>query len=251
MRIPAAARLFVLGALLGGALARDALAQADDRLPLRWGGDAEGGAPFVEADPADPSTVRGFDVEIARMIAHGLGREPQFVQVQWSSIEQSLERGDFDLGMSGLEDRPELRARHAVTIPYFEFREVLAVRTADSARYHHLSDLRGRRIATLGATTAYQILLGARDSLGVIPISYDDDVHPYADLVAGRVDAVLLDNIIAERSRRRLAGFVIEPEPVAIRSRNRPSGTRPTRSYVRACATGRSRKCSASGKSGT
>ena len=30
--------------------------------------------------------------------------------------------------MSGLEDKPELRARHAVTIPYFEFREVLAVR---------------------------------------------------------------------------------------------------------------------------
>ena len=26
---------------------------------LRWGGDAEGGAPFVEADPADPT--RDFD----------------------------------------------------------------------------------------------------------------------------------------------------------------------------------------------
>jgi polar amino acid transport system substrate-binding protein len=53
--------------------------------------------------------------------------------------------------------------------------------------------------------------------LGVIPISYDDDVHPYDDLVAGRVDAVLLDNIIAERSLRRSGGkgFVIQPEPVA------------------------------------
>src|SRR6476620_7214004 len=81
---------------------------------LRWGGDAEGGAPFVEADAADPSKVRGFDVEIAGMIARGLNRQPQFVQVQWSSIEQSLERGDFDLGMSGLEAKPELRARHAV-----------------------------------------------------------------------------------------------------------------------------------------
>jgi polar amino acid transport system substrate-binding protein len=37
--------------------------------PLRWGGDAEGGAPFVEADPADPSRVRGFDVEFAGMLA--------------------------------------------------------------------------------------------------------------------------------------------------------------------------------------
>ena len=37
-------------------------ARADDRI-LRWGGDAEGGAPFVEADPTDPSKVRGFDVD--------------------------------------------------------------------------------------------------------------------------------------------------------------------------------------------
>src|SRR5581483_7492645 len=96
--------------------------------PFRWGGDAEGGAPFVEADPSNPAVVRGFDVEIAGMVAHGLGREPRFVQVAWASIEQSVERGDFSLGMSGVEDRPQLRAEHSVTIPYYEFREVLAVR---------------------------------------------------------------------------------------------------------------------------
>jgi polar amino acid transport system substrate-binding protein len=186
------------------------------RTPLRWGGDAEGGAPFVEADPADPKRVRGFDVEIAELIARGMGREPEFVQVAWASIEQSLERGDFELGMSGLEDRPEMRTRHAVTIPYFEFREVLAVRPSDSARYRRLADLRGRRIGTLGATLAYQILLDARDSLRVEPVSYDDDVHPYTDLVAGRVDAVLLDHIIADRSLRRTGGFVIQPQAVGV-----------------------------------
>ena len=52
---------------------------------LRWGGDAEGGAPFVEADPADPSRVRGFDVEVAETIARDLGRRPTFVQVAFSS----------------------------------------------------------------------------------------------------------------------------------------------------------------------
>ena len=211
-----AACVAAFGLLLAAACREASRSPAIAGGDLRWGGDAEGGAPFVEADPADPSKVRGFDVEIAGMIARGLGKTPRFVQVQWSSIEASLERGDFDLGMSGLEDRPELRARHAVSTPYFEFREVMAVRPSDSTRYRHLSDLRGRRIATLGATTAYQILLDARDSLSITPVSYDDDVHPYADLVAGRVDAVLLDNIIAERSLRRTGGFVIEPEPVAI-----------------------------------
>ena len=187
--------------------------------PLVWGGDAEGGAPFVEADPANPLRVRGFDVEVAERIAHGLGRgsSARFVQVQWSSIDQSVERGDFMLGLSGVEDTPARRQRHAVTIPYFEFREVLAVRAGDAGTYRALRDLRGRRVATLGSTIAYEILLAARDSTGIVPISYDDDVHPYADLVAGRVDAVLLDHIIAERALRRLrdGALVIEPRAVA------------------------------------
>jgi len=149
------------------------------------------------------------------MIGRGLHRDAVFIQVAWSSIEASVERGDFSLGMSGVEDRPELRARHAVTIPYFEFREVLAVRFADSARFRTLADLSGKRVATLGGTGAYQTLLDLEPHAGPIPISYDDDVHPYSDLVAGRVDAVLLDNIIADRSLRRSGGFYIQPVPVA------------------------------------
>lgn len=182
---------------------------------LRWGGDAEGGAPFVEADPADPSRVRGFDVDIAGYIAEGLGAKAVFVQVAWASIEQSVERGDFMIGLSGIEDRPELRAQHAVSIPYYEFQEVLAVRPADQDRFPTLASLAQHRVGTLGATGAYQILLDEAPKSGLIPVSYDDDVHPYEDLVAGRVDAVLLDNVIAERSLRKTGGFVIQPRPVA------------------------------------
>jgi polar amino acid transport system substrate-binding protein len=206
-----AAALLVAGAAgLGAAQQPQAL--------LLWGGDAEGGAPFVEADPADPSQVRGFDVLVAETIARGIGRRARFVQVQWSSIDQSVERGDFAIGLSGVEDTPARRARHAVTIPYFEFREVLAVRPEDRGRWSALADLRGRRVATLGATMAYDILVAASDSHGVIPVSYDDDVHPFSDLMAGRVDAVLLDHIIAERSLHRLRGttFIVEPRAVAV-----------------------------------
>jgi len=182
---------------------------------LRWGGDAEGGAPFVESDPAHPDSMRGFDVEIAEMLAKGLGRTPKFFQVAYQSIAPSVERGDFDVGLSGIEDRPDLHDLYALSLPYFEFREVLAVRPSDSTRYRALADLRGKRVATLGATLAYQMLLDAQSSHGVVPVSYDDDVHPYSDLVAGRVDAVLLDHVIAERSLRRIGGFVIQPAALA------------------------------------
>jgi len=47
-------------------------------------------------------------------------------------------------------------------------------------------------------------------------VSYEDDVHPYSDLVLGRVDAVLLDNVLADRRRRFISGFTIQPESIAI-----------------------------------
>jgi polar amino acid transport system substrate-binding protein len=182
---------------------------------LRWGGDAEGGAPFVEADPADPSRLRGFDVEVAETIARDLGRRPTFVQVAFSSIDASVERGDFEIGMSGVEETAARRAAVAATIPYFEFREVITVRDADRGRFPTLAALRGRRVGTLGGTIAYTLLLEGQTKYGIIPVSYDDDVHPYDDVVGGRLDAVLLDHIIAARSSRRTPGLYTEPKAVA------------------------------------
>jgi len=168
--------------------ATSAAAQAP---PLRWGGDAEGGAPFVEAHPSDPTKLVGFDVEIAELIARELGRAPQFVQVGFTSLDQSAAREDFDIGLSGIEDTPGRRAAVAASVPYYRFQEVLTVREADRDRFRTLADLRGHRVATLGGTIAYELLLAAEREHGIVAVSYDDDVHPYTDTVIGRVDASL------------------------------------------------------------
>ncbi len=200
---------------LGAMLPAIAAAQSPPARELRWAGDPEGGAPFVEADPTGPDSVVGFDVEVAQLIARGLGRTPRFVVIAFASIDQSIDRGDADVGLSGIEDTPARRAAMSTTIPYYAFREVLSVRQADAGRYRTLSDLAGRRVGTLGGTIAYEILLRAQRDHAIQPISYDDDVHPYSDLVLGRLDAVLLDNVLAERRRRSIPGFVIQPASVA------------------------------------
>jgi polar amino acid transport system substrate-binding protein len=205
-------------AALGAPVCAEAQAPAAAPAPpvLRWGGDPEGGLPFVGADPAVPDRVTGFDVDLAAAIAHGLGRAPQFVSVQFQSIDASVRRGDFEIGLCGLEDTPGRRASLAVTVPYYEFTEVLTVRAADAARLRTLADLRGRRVATLGGTIAYEILLDAERAHGLSAVSYDDDVHPYEDLLNGRVDAVLLDHVLADKAVRRHPGLSTQPGAVAV-----------------------------------
>lgn len=212
---PLRARRLLLFLALGAAGVARAEGPPTPPKELRWGGDAEGGAPFVEADPRDPSKVRGFDVEVAEEIAKGLGRTPRFVQVAYQSIDASAARGDFDIGMSGVEDTPPRRAALATTLPYFEFREVLTVRAADTGRFRSLADLKGRRVGTLSGTIAYELVLVAQKENDIEPVSYDDDVHPYTDLAEGRLDAVLLDHIIAARALRRTAGLVTQPVTIA------------------------------------
>ena len=192
------------------------LGRAQSLSELRWGGDAEGGSPFVEADPRDPTRVVGFEVEIAGILADGLGRQPRFIQVGFTTLDAAAARGDFDIGLSGIEDSPARQSRLAVTIPYYQFREVLTVRDVDAPRYRTLADLRGRRVATLGATLAYDLLVQARSELAIEPVVYEDDVHPYTDLILGRVDAVLLDDVLAERGVRRNPGLTNQPTDVGV-----------------------------------
>jgi His/Glu/Gln/Arg/opine family amino acid ABC transporter permease subunit len=203
-----------ISALAIAALATAAAAQTPS--VFRWAGDPQGGAPFVEADPSHPDDLVGFDVEIAGLMARGLGRRPEFVNIEFTSIDQSIARGDAEIGMSGIEDTPARRATLAVTVPYYEFHEVLSVRDADASRFRTLADLRGKRVATLAGTIAYEILVRAETEQSIRAVAYEDDVHPYSDLVLGRVDAVLLDNVLAERRRRAMTGFTIQPQTVAV-----------------------------------
>ncbi len=187
-----AALLVATITLLSASAGAGTLDEIRRRGVLRWGGDIQGGEPYVYEDPRSPGKLVGFEVEIADAIAAHLGVKATFVQVAWSSLVPALERGDFDVALNGLEATPARQEKLRLSRPYYVYAETLAVRRGSPLR--HL-DLPGRRVGTLNQTYAYD-LLRAR---GVEPILYEGVQEPYLDLVGGRLDAVLLDNVIADR----------------------------------------------------
>ncbi|MFL5365400.1 MAG: ABC transporter substrate-binding protein/permease [Myxococcales bacterium] len=175
-----------------------ALAGGVDRVraegELTWGGDLQGGEPFVYRDPRDPSKLEGFEVLIAEGLAKSLGVRERFVQNDWSNLLPSLVRGDFDIAMNGIEDTEAVRAQALVSRPYFAFTEQLVVRRG--AHFKTLADLSGHRVGTLSSSLAHAILRSHPD----IDIAlYGGQEEPYRDLQLGRTDAVLLDSVIAAR----------------------------------------------------
>lgn len=176
---------------------------------LSWGGDLQGGAPYVFEDEKEPGKIRGFEVDIAEALGRRLGLAPRFAQNDWSNLVPALERGDFDIALNGLEDTSERRDRILLSEPYFVYGETLAVKKDAAAS--SLEQLRGKRVATLNQTFAHDLL----KSRGVEIVLYEGQQEPYADLVQGRVDAVLLDHIIADVYGCPLPEIRCIPEDVA------------------------------------
>jgi polar amino acid transport system substrate-binding protein len=170
------------------------LAGIQQRGEITWGADIQGGEPYVYEDPQDPSHLIGFELDIMDAIARRLGVKARMVQYNWSNLVPSLERGDFDVVMNGLESTAERRARILVSEPYYVYAETLTVRAG--APYRSVFELAGHRVGTLNQTVAHDILLAVRGvDIGV----YEGNEEPYRDLELGRSDGVLLDNIIADR----------------------------------------------------
>jgi polar amino acid transport system substrate-binding protein len=180
-------------AACGGGGKGGTLAAIKHRGQLIWGADLQGGEPFVYEDPAHPDQVVGFEVDIANAIARRLGVKAKFVQYNWSNLVPSLERKDFDIALNGLEYTKDRAERILLSDPYFIYAETLAVRTGSP--YKSLDDLKGKRVGTLNQTVAHDLLRAAP----LEPVLYEGNEEPYIDLEQGRTEAVLLDNIIADR----------------------------------------------------
>jgi len=175
-------------------IAASGLARVQAQGELRWAGDLQGGEPYVFRDPRDPAKLVGFEVELAEALAGKLGVRARFVQNDWSNLVPSLERGDFDVILNGLEETPALEGRILLSHPYFNFAEQLVVRKG--ARLRSLDQLAGHRVGTLASSLAHQLLRRRRR---IETVLYGGQEEPYRDLSLGRIDAVLLDSLIAQR----------------------------------------------------
>jgi polar amino acid transport system substrate-binding protein len=177
--------------------------------PLRWGADAEGGAPYIFNDPERPDELIGFEVDIVRALEKELGRRIEHKQYDFKKLLEGLERGDIDFAMNGLEVTPDRQKRVRFSRPYYVFKLQLVVREEDSD-LRNLRDCVARRarVGTLENTAASRLL----EQLHLPVQLYDSQVTPFEDLAVGRLDAVLLDvPIVLYHARNKPGIKPIEP----------------------------------------
>lgn len=161
---------------------------------MRWGSDAEGGAPYIFKDPKNPDRNIGFEVEIIAALEKELGRPIVFKQYAFQRLTEGLQRRDIDLAMNGLEITPDRLRQVRFSRPYYVYQQQLVVRAKDK-RFQRLQDCKqaGATVGTMEDTAADRILDRERITRKI----YEGPVEAYQDLKNQQVDAVLLDVPIA------------------------------------------------------
>ncbi len=165
---------------------------------LRWGGDEEGGGPYIYRAEAGADRLIGFEVDLMDHLCRGLGVRPVFKQCQWDDLLKLLGNGGVDVVVNGYELTTE-RLRSAIaTIPYYIYELHLFARQ-DDARLNGWDDLTrprpggGRwRVGVLTSTAADNYLT-TKFSEHVEVVRYNGTTDAFRDVESRNLDATLTD----------------------------------------------------------
>ena len=215
--LPALIAAALFASLPFPARAADTLAAIQKNGVLKWGADAEGGAPFVFPDPQKPERLIGFEAELADALAARLGVKAEMVQNQWDQLTPALLRGNFDIILNGLELTPENQQRIVLTRPYFVYAQQIVTRK-ETDGLTRLENLKGKPVGVLSSSVAQRLVEAAG---GIETKIYPGNVETLRDLKAGRIEAVVLDLPIAIHYARpdatlKLSGPTFAPGYYAI-----------------------------------
>ena len=210
--------LACLGVL--GAVARLDSADLDGvvaRGELVWAADQEGGGPHVFLDPADPTRLTGFEVDLAALLAGELGVKSRFQQGQWDRLPLLLGRV-ADCVINGIELTPDRQRDYHCSRPYFAYAlQLLARRDGPVDSFERLAapGPRGRwRVGVLTGSAA-ETVMRSRSDLEVDVIGYDGTIDSMEQVVSGVLDAAVMDDCIFTFYADRFADLRVVGRPFA------------------------------------
>jgi polar amino acid transport system substrate-binding protein len=143
----------------------------------------------------EDNNIVGFDIDYAKGAAEKMGTEVTFQPIDWKTKEAELSSGRIDLIWNGYTITDERKEKVLFTKPYLKNAQVIV--TLSDSKVTKLDDLEGKVVGL-------QSLSSASDALNASPIKekvktvteFADNVQALTDLKSGRLDAVVIDEVV-------------------------------------------------------
>lgn len=189
---------------------------------------------WTQANPSDYAVAieggggyaDGYDVQIARKIAEGLGKELVIVKTEWDGLPMGVMTGAFDAIIAGMSPTEERKATIDFTDAYYNVQPVVVVRKdGPYAEAKTLADLSGASITGQLNTFHYGLIdqipgvnkAMAMETFPAMIVALNAGaIDGYVSERPGAVSAVTANPELTFVSFNEGEGFVASPEDVAI-----------------------------------
>lgn len=144
----------------------------------------------------DKGELVGYDIDMAREATKRMGIEAEFKPIDWSAKEAELKGNRVDALWNGLTITEERKKNVAFTKPYMVNHQIIIVTSSSPAQ--NKAALAGKVVGVQDGSSAVDAV--AKDkafsqSLKEVK-AFGDNVTALMDLAAGRLDAVVVDEVV-------------------------------------------------------
>ena len=133
---------------------------------------------------------QGMTKDLFDEVTKEIGVEPVYQDIPWTAELPGLEVGKFDIVIAPVTITAERQERYTFTPPIADA-TVSLVRRADNAEMSKPEDIKGKTVGVQQGTAQFRQLQAYGEELGGVNVKeYGTTDEAYADLAAGRLDAV-------------------------------------------------------------
>jgi polar amino acid transport system substrate-binding protein len=150
--------------------------------------------PPFETLPDDQESFIGFDIDLMRAIAAKTNLEVVYTSVPYKALLTGIADCTYDGGIAAITMDDTLKAQMSFSDPYFSVGQVIVVKQGNP-RITGRETLAGQKVGVQMDTPAAREV--ARIA-GVQALPYPAVNQAFADLIAGLIDAVVIDNTVAQ-----------------------------------------------------
>lgn len=135
----------------------------------------------------------GFDIEMAKAVCEKLGKEVEFQPIEWKMKETELKSEKIDLIWNGYSISDERKEKVDFSKSYLNNRQVIV--TLKGKEIKTKDELKGKKVGAQTESTAIDAIGDFEKNFEKL-VTFDTNELALRDLEAGRIDAVVADEIL-------------------------------------------------------
>ena len=144
----------------------------------------------------DKGEIVGFDIDLAKEVAKRMGVEAVFKPSEWSGIVFELKSKNIDAIWNGMTITEDRKKEINFSETYMSNSQIIV--TLSNSPLKNKTDLKGKVVGLQLGSSSFDAVTKDEISKSFKEIKkYDTNVEALMDLEAGRIDAVVIDEIVA------------------------------------------------------